>query len=74
MGFQSIIYELEKEKQKTVLKEAKLYYEENLVDQINEMMKDSGTTLDTLPNHHQQLLIVTLKEKTSQMIKLKQIY
>ena len=31
----NIIYELEKEKQKTVLKEAKLHYEEKLVDQIN---------------------------------------
>ena len=37
-------------------------------------IKDSGTTLDTLPNHHQELVILTLKEKTSQMVKLKQTY
>ena len=28
------------------------------------MTKDSGTTLDTLPNHRQQFEILTLKEKT----------
>ena len=62
-----IIYELEKEKLQIVLKETKLHYEEKLVDQIN--VNDSRTTLDTLP-----LVILTLKGKTSQMIKLKQTY
>ena len=37
-------------------------------------IKDYGTALDPLPNHHQQLVILTMKEKTSQMIKLKQTY
>ena len=67
-----IIYELENKKLQTVLKEAKLHYEEKVGRPNKKIITDSGTTLDTLPNHRHKLVILPLKEKTSQIIKIKQ--